>query len=158
MKMFTACNHIVDDNLFESRLCPKCYGKGFYFDINFESGKPVLSEGSDKLMQEILKILIEDKGDNIFHPEWGNEVNTRLIGTKNIEVKRTKLEVMLRNTLDYLRTVQQAEDEEWENMTNEELLGEIELIKVTPVGPTGYNIKIQVVNTAGKTVSQTFNI
>lgn len=158
VKMFRGCNHYVDDLMYEPNLCPRCYGQGYYFDISFEGGQAVLSEGSIKLQQEILKILIEEKGSNLFHKDWGNEIN-RLVGTKNTAIKKSKIEVLLKQTLDHLKAVQQGEDIAWDNMTNEEKLGDILSIDIQETNRNdGYIIKVKVSNDLGDETVHTFNI
>lgn len=158
IRMFCACTHLVDEELYDVDSCPRCYGKGYYFDVTFDGGKAVLSEGSIKLEQELLKILIEEKGSNVFHLDWGNEI-TRLVGTKNTSIKRSKIEVLVKQTLDHLKAVQHGEDAVWGNMMEEEKLGEILSIDVVETsGRDGYIIKVKISNTSGDTIVQTFNL
>lgn len=155
VKMFTACNHFVNDVYYESQICPRCYGKGFYFDIYLDTtGSPILSESSSKLQQEVLKIMIENKGDNQFHSEWGLDVNDRLVGNKNMAFMTTKIELLIRQTLQYLQRVQSGENAVWDNMSQEETLSSIDSIEVLPVGKTGYQVKIKVTNISGQTIVQ----
>lgn len=155
VKMFCACNHYVNSVKYEGSACPRCYGKGFYFDIFFDdSGYPVLSEGGAKLQQEVLKIMLEEKGQNIFHPNWGNDLTERMIGTKNLFLLDTKIELIIRQTLSYLQTVQTNENDVWDNMSSEEMLAGIKSIEIFNLGKTGYQVKIKIENSLGQVTSQ----
>lgn len=155
VKMFVACNHYVNETAYNFDNCPKCYGKGFYFDIYFnEKGQPELTNGSMKLQQEILKILIEEKGSNKFSPEWGNELFSRIVGTKNTSIMRTRIELIINETLKYLKSVQENEQETWGNMSSSEIIDTIQYIEVIPAGLDGYNIKVKLTNTADEIITQ----
>lgn len=154
VKLFCACNHIIDDEQFETDKCPRCYGKGYYFDIFFDGlGQTVLTNKSLKLQQEALKIIIEQRGNNEFHPLWGSEWNN-LIGTKNLDINKTKLEIIIRKSLEYLKNVQISERDKHDNLTDEEIIDEIEYVSVTPLGATSYNIDVKLSNKMGEIMSQ----
>lgn len=158
VKFFCACNHHVNGLTYVADECPRCYGKGYYFDIYFEGRKPVLAEGSIKLQQELLKILIQEKGENVFHPEWGNDINERIIGTKNLNITRTKIEFLLKQTIEYLKAIQLSENYIWDNMNENEIIDQISSIEVIPLDKTGYYVKIQLSNSAGEIIGQTFTL
>lgn len=155
IKMFVACDHYVNEIIYEWDKCPRCYGKGFYFDIYFnQSGEPELTTGSMKLQQEVLKILIEEKGSSIFNLEWGNELFSRVIGTKNQSIMRTRIELIIRSTLNYLKSVQENENQLWNNMMEDEIINEIEHIEILPSGLDGYHIKVKLMNSAEEIITQ----
>lgn len=155
VQFFGACNHIVDGIYYESPLCPRCYGKGYYIDIFFDiNGQAILSSESIKLQQEVLKIMIDKKYSNVFHPEWGSEIDSSFIGTKNLSINKTKVELLVRNALDLLKNIQMTENQKWSNMTEQEILDNIDYIEVTPLNKTGYYIEVIISNSAGETMTQ----
>jgi hypothetical protein len=155
VKFFNACNHIVDGKQYESAMCPRCYSKGYYLDICFDSaGLAVTSTGSIKLQQEMLKVLMDEKYKNVFHPQWGSEIYL-LPGSKNVAISKTKLEVMVRRALEYLKTVQTNEYHQYGNLTPEEILDQIEYIEIKKLGPTGWQLYIMVSNSVSEIYAQT---
>jgi hypothetical protein len=158
VKLIVACNHIVNGKTYESDRCPKCYGKGYYYDIYFDGfGQPSIAEGNIKLQQEMLKIIIDHKYHNQFHKLWGSDVNS-MIGSKNININKSKLELIIRDTLQHLRNVQISEQIKYNNITDEEILDKILYINIMPLGPTGYNIEVIISNDLGQTFVQTIKI
>lgn len=158
VKIFNACDHIVDNHKYNRVICPKCYGKGYYFDINFDtSGKSVLAEGSIKLQQEMLKVIIDKKHQNPFHPNWGSEFDY-IVGSKNINITKNKMEYIVRSALEHLRAVQLTNNKNFKNMSDEEILKDIEYIEIENLGPTGYNISVMVSNTVDEIYEQTILI
>ena len=75
MMIFNACNHKIDRVEYPALECPLCKGKGFYYDIAYDQrGRIVTCDNEIKLQQEILKILNDIKGGNLFHPNYGNNI------------------------------------------------------------------------------------
>ena len=158
IKMFNACDHIVNGQSYDLPLCPRCYGKGYYFDIHFDiSGKTVITSESNKLQQEILKIIIDEKYRNLFHPEWGSQAHN-LIGSKNANINKSKLEIIIRNALEHLKSVQINQQKQWNNLTDDEIIDQITDIEIINIGPTGYHIKVMLSNKAGEILEQSIQI
>jgi hypothetical protein len=158
VKFFVACDHLVDNRIYNNDECPRCYGKGYYLDIHFDnSGQAVLTTGSLKLQQEILKVIMDEKYKNVFHPLWGSELHD-LPGSKNLRITRVKIEMAVRSAIEYLKNVQLAEYAEFKNLTTEEILDQILYIEVTPLGPTGYSVNVVISNSVGELMSQTITI
>lgn len=154
VKIFNVCNHLVNDVKYDISSCPRCYGKGYYFDIHFDvAGEAVLASGNVKLQQEVLKILIDEKYDNVFHQEWGSKIKT-FVGSKNLNINKTKLEFIVRSALEYLKKVQMNETKNWNNLTDEEILDKIVSINITSIGQTAYNIDVVLSNEVGEIYRQ----
>lgn len=155
VKIFNACSHIVNDVQYEPQLCPRCYSKGYYFDINFEStGLATTTTGSIKLQQEMLKVLIDERNNNAFHPQWGSEIYT-IVGHKNLGITKSKLEIIIRRALEHLKTVQNNEYMQLGNLTPEEILDQILYIEINAIGPTGWYVYVVISNTVGEVYTQT---
>lgn len=138
-------------------LCPRCYGKNYYFDIFFnKKGQAVTATKSQKLLQECLKVLIDDKLGNPFHPDWGCNIEDR-IGEKNVgNINLFKVELSVREAIEYLQKLQQNNQMEFMNMHDEEMIDAIESIEVVQNGPTGYDVKIVIISTIGDLI--TYNV
>lgn len=158
IKMFNACDHIVKNKQYDPQLCPKCYGKNYYLDIHFDiNGETVLTEGSIKLQQEMLKIILDKKYMNAFHPRWGSEIDS-IIGTKNINIGKAKLEVIIRMALEHLKSIQISSNTTFKNFTDDEILKLIEHVEITPLGPVGYNVDVTITNISGEVLHQSITL
>ena len=104
VKVFNACNHVVNGERYTQDTCPLCRGKSYYKDIAFDnSGKAVLCTGEIKLQQEVLKIMDDPKGGNKFHPNWGDELianhSHAYLGSKNLPLVSSPYLVLLYSCL-----------------------------------------------------------
>jgi hypothetical protein len=158
VKVFNVCDHLVNKIQYESRLCPRCRGEGYYFDIHFDAtGAPVLATGDIKLQQEVLKILLDEKYTNPFHLNWGSDLRN-LIGTKNLAINKARIELIVRNTLEYLKSVQVNEYMTSENLTADEIIDQILFVEIKALGPTGYTVDVTFSNGVKEVYNQSINI
>ena len=155
IKIFNACDHVVNGTVYDQSLCPKCYAKGYYFDIHFDDdGSAVTTSGSLKLQQEMLKILIDEKYRNPFHPNWGSEIYT-IVGHKNLAITKARLEMIVRRALEHLKMVQSNEYMQSGTLTPDEILDRIVYVEISPLGPTGWHVYAVISNSTGQVYSQT---
>ena len=137
MMIFNACNHKIDRVEYPALECPLCKGKGFYYDIAYDQrGRIVTCDNEIKLQQEILKILNDIKGGNLFHPNYGNNIYNIGFGRKNTDVMVQRIQVMIYDALQYLRGIQINNKVLFKNATDAELLEEINEINVVQLEPT----------------------
>lgn len=156
VKLFNGCNHIVNNTQYEAQLCPKCYGKGYYFDIYFDlNGQTVTTTKSIKLQQEMLKVIIDQKYTNDFHVNWGSELQG-LIGKKKLSNIIPKLEMAIRNALIHLKSTQESNNNDFNNMNDSEILDVINYIEILPLGATGYKVNVYVTNKIGEIIEEQF--
>ena len=102
------------------RICPRCNGQGWYYDIFFNStdnlteslATPALIQGRDKLRQDVTKFLQTLYGDNKIHPLYGIGYQD-FIGTKLTPGLDTLIQIRTTTGLDYLRSlyVQQKKEQ-----------------------------------------------
>lgn len=153
VKLFNMCDHYTGNKQYKPELCPKCGGKGYYYDIFFDqAGKPQLTTGSIKLQQEMLKMINDIKGDNVFFPRWGSELHN-LVGQKITKTPGIKAKWMVVQCLEYLRTLQLVANKQFENLTDDEILLGIEQINLTNF-VTGYNIDVTISNISNEILEQ----
>jgi len=158
VKYFNACNHTVGGKTYDISICPKCAGKGWYFDIYFDkTGEVVVSEDEIKLQQEMLKVVIEHKNSNLFHEKWGSLLY-KLIGTKNSQITKNRVQVLARQAVEYLQKIQKTEYKENQTLNDKEIIANVISVDVKSVGPTGYLITILVENSTGQTYEQNIQI
>jgi hypothetical protein len=152
-RIFTQCDHFTGGKQYIVERCPKCGGKGYYYDISYDlQGHANLITGTMKLQQEMLKIINDVKGNNPFYLRWGCELHG-LIGTKQDKLTGSKLQLMVRMSLEYLRHLQLAQQEEYKNMSNDEILLGVESMDVKNY-LVGYDIDVTIKNTSNEILNQ----
>lgn len=156
IKIFNGCDHIVNKEQYLPETCPRCFGYNYYYDIALDSkGHAITCNNEIKLQQEVLKIMNDRKFGNKFHLDWGNIlVTSSIIGTKNLDITKQKIKMIVYEVLQYLKNVQINNQILFKNMTAEEILEEIVDIKVTVLGPVGYNIAVTFKNAVGEIFTQ----
>ena len=153
VKIFTQCDHFTGGKQYIVERCPKCGGKGYYYDISYDlQGQAKLVTGTIKLQQEMLKIINDVRGNNLFFLRWGSELHDS-IGTKRDKLTGSKLQVMVRMSLEYLRHLQLSQQEEYGNMTNDEVLLGVESIDIKDY-VVGYDIDVTIKNTSNEILNQ----
>lgn len=145
VKMFCQCDHYANHKQYNYEMCPKCQGKGYYYDITFDfSGNPVLATGTIKLQQEMLKIINDVKGNNRYFPDWGSTVHD-IIGSKITNMPAAKCEIAVRMSLEYLKLLQLAQNETYGNMTQDEIMLDVDNIVITQFD-RGYDLDVTIKN------------
>ena len=153
--LFTACNHIINNVHYEANLCPRCRGYSYYYDISFNDGQVVTCEGDIKLQQEVLKIMNDMKNGNKFHTDWGNAlINNSVIGSKNIKSIDQKIKIIIFETLQYLKNIQINNQILFKNMSENEIINNIQNITVQSMGISGYRVRVTFENSAGQIFTQ----
>ena len=154
VKFFTACSHVVNGTQFRYDLCPRCYGKGYYIDISFDAGgKAVVTGGPIKMQQEILKVLIDHKGSNPFHLNWGSEVYM-LPGHKQTRITKTRIELMVRDAIEHLRRLQKNEALTNKTISDNEIIKDIASMTLKRIGITNWQVDVILTNNLSEIYSQ----
>jgi len=92
----TTCDHKIGDVKFVEEDCPRCNGKGEYFDVQFDAtGDFMLVDRSRRLVQDVKKALLDQLGTNTEDPNWGSELhNARLLRDPNLIKARVRASVV----------------------------------------------------------------
>lgn len=145
VKLFHQCDHVVGGKQHAAHLCPRCLGKGYYYDISFdEAGKAITTSGQIKLQQEVLKIINDIRGDNPFFPDWGSGIHD-YIGSKASKLDRMKIGYDVRMTLEYLRELQVDAREKYNNMADNEIIQNVLSVDVDQI-IMGYDVDVKFSN------------
>lgn len=157
IKLFTACNHVINGETYSPGECPRCYGVNYYYDLTFDNeGKIITTNGEIKLQQEVLKIMNDKKGGNKFFTEWGNPIiSDGYIGSKNTHATAERIRMAVYETLQHLKNVQINNQIIFNNMTEEEIIEDIEEIYVKSIPPSGYVIGVKFTNAIDTIYEQT---
>lgn len=159
VKMFVLCNHYVDGEFYQSNKCPRCLGNNLYFDLYIDdAGITQVVDGEVKLQQELLKISIEEKGGNIFHTNWGSDLKRQLIGSKHNNAIRQKAEIMVRNSMEYLRSLQEGEQLVYQHMDPEEMLSSVESVDVVATSQVSFDISVVVRTKYNRLISFNYSV
>lgn len=153
-KIFTPCDHYTGGKQYIVDRCPKCLGKGYYYDIEFDlQGQAKLITGTQKLQQEVLKIINDERGNNLYFSRWGSEIHN-LIGSKQDRLTNSRLQIMVRMSLEYLQLLQQSAQTEYENFSSDEILLGVENIEMQSY-VVGYDMKVTLKNKSNDILEQT---
>ena len=157
VKFFTACDHQVNGTTYESPYCPRCYGKGYYLDVSFDaSGDAVTTSGSIKLQQEMLKVLLDKKGSDVFDKNFGSDIYLYL-GHKKLLITKSKLEMAVRRAIEYLKKVQENEADTNATISSEEIFDSIKYIEITAISITGWKLNVYCSNMVSEVYSQSID-
>jgi hypothetical protein len=105
-----------------------------------------------------MKISIEDKGSNPFHPSWGSEVRKMLLGLKNTNITQQKIEIFTRNFLEYLRSIQESNQLINKNMSPEEIVSSIENIEVVVTSQVSCEVRVLIRSKANELLSINYTV
>ena len=157
VKYFCMCDHYANHKQYNYDMCPKCQGRGYYYDITFDaSGNPVLATGTIKLQQEMLKIINDVRGNNQYFERWGSTIHD-IIGTKATNMPKTKCEMAIRFALEYLRLLQLMENEDYKNMADNEILLDVQSVQVDQYD-RGYDFHVTIKNQEEEILDQSIYI
>ena len=159
MMIFNLCDHVVNGEEYDVQDCPLCKGHGYYYDIAFnQKGEIELCENSIKLQQEVLKILTDIKGGNRFFPNYGNELTKDTIGKKKNATTQQRIQIALYDTLQYLKNIQINNKILFGNMSDSEIIENIENIIVKSTNSNTYKILITFTSASGEFFTQAIEI
>ena len=153
-EIFTMCDHYTGGKQYIPEKCPKCFGKGYYYDISYDlQGHAKVVTGTIKLQQEMLKIINDVKGNNIFFERWGSELHG-LIGSKKSLLTNSKLQMMIITSFDYLQMLQRQQDVTYKNMSQDEILLGVQNIEIADY-TVGFDVSVTIENESNDILSQT---
>lgn len=133
----------------KSETCPKCRGTGIVQDMVFDgTGGVKFSEGTQKLIQTVIKILITPVGDSPEDIQYGSSLDS-LIGS-TIDITTTaSIQKCIYDAIDYVIRLQSGED-----MTPEETVTGVSNISIDEdkLRPGVINITVVVIDGNGTEV------
>lgn len=130
-------------------------------DLSIDKGQLEIVTGSDKLIQDILKIAITPAGANQFSLWYGSLIAKTLIGSsldENIIVDAAKNQLTL--ALNTLQNLQSLQIQAFQKLTAGEQLAAIMNISVTrnPTDPRLFSVGIAALNRAFQRVQASFTV
>jgi hypothetical protein len=142
------CNHRVGDPLvaFVQDRCPRCLGRGWYGGLALDrSGKLIGLQSTDKLRQQVLKILTEDRRLSGYGFDYS--VLTDIIDAET--VSRVKTEII--RCADYLIQLQRRRKQRGISYPPSEEIRSIKNIKAVqnPTEPRELIVTLSVISVSG---------
>ena len=148
------CDHNLPGGKYSLNTCPRCLGKGFYFDIKFSPGGDIfLVNEVEKLLQELVKITLTSKGTNPFHGEYGSYVSDSIGKLQVKEFREGRLKQSIMDAVLRLRYLQREGIERGYKFSLKELIDKVENIEIYEIAgnPTQLGFKVKVTNVEGAT-------
>ncbi len=144
------CNHVLASGRYTLTTCPRCLGRGYYYDLKFnELGLVETTTKVEKLRQELEKATLTEV--NPFHVGYGAALLTRL-GIVSIH----SLKIIIRNdliaTVNFLKEAQTKEAAHVP-FSVDELISKIERIVVKETGPTTLTYLVEILTVSRENIS-----
>lgn len=117
--------------------------------------------GTEKLIQDILKMLLTPVGSNIFFPWYGSLLSSAMIGSPmDDQFIETAATLQINNSLQTLQSLQRDQLTSLQHVSASELLAAIKEVMVqrSIVDPTYYAISVKVLTKDLKTTTATFEV
>ena len=103
IKLKHICNHNLNTGQYILNTCPRCLGKGYYYDIKFNAtGKPIEVSLSDKLAQTLEKFVLTENND--FHSEVAINMQQWLGSSPISEIKSVIKFELSKSLMTLMRT------------------------------------------------------
>jgi hypothetical protein len=134
--------------------------KLFGGDLAIKNGDLDIVEDSDKLIQDILKLVSTQLGSNPFFPAYGSPISQALIGTSDVDFSEDIATQQLRASIDRLKDLQQDQVKNNQAVTAEELISAIQDVSVSQAAddPRYYFVNLTVINQAFQSVPVAFAV
>lgn len=145
------CMHKIGTYKFTQANCPRCQGTGFYHDLALEvTGEVKLVSGSNRLLQDVEKALVDKQGT---HPEdsaWGSQLYNA-ITRESPSLTRAQIVSSVIDALKRLRYLGQLEDMEYNLPVTEKIarqgIGDISVF-TDSIDPRRVELRVVVVSEA----------
>jgi len=138
------------------------------FDLKIQNGDLVLSssgdlaivENTDKLVQDVLKILMTKIGANTFFPWYGSPFSSSSIGNPaDAKFLQSISDSQIRSALETLQSLQREQSLS-QDLTASETLAAVRSVAVVrnQMDPTSYVVKISILTKSLKTIDTSFSV
>jgi hypothetical protein len=135
--------------------------KLFGGDLVVKNGDLDIVEDTDKLVQDVLKIVSTQLGSNPFFPAYGSPLSKAMIGTGyEEEFVEDIASQQLRSSLERLQDLQRDQIRQNQVVTPEEQIAAIENVSVVrdKNDPRYYNVNLTVISKAYRRVPVSFAV
>ena len=138
------------------------------FDLKIFRGDLLITSGdltkvidTEKLAQDVLKVLVTQVGSNPFFPWYGSLISGELIGDViDFQFIESNAEQQVESALNTIKQLQNAQQNSSQRVTAAEMLAAVRNINISrdTIDPTIFSVDVTVVSRALKQVSVDFQI
>jgi hypothetical protein len=134
--------------------------KLFGGDLVINNGDLAVVEDSDKLVQDILKLVSTQLGSNPFFPAYGSPISQALIGTSDVVFAQDVATNQLQASIERLKDLQQDQIKTSQIVTAEEQISVIKDVSIKQArdDPRYYYVNLTVINKAFQSVPISFAV
>jgi len=136
--------------------CLRCRGAYIENDFRYDTaGRAIFVENEDLLYQAALKVLLTDRGSNIYQPWYGTQLRSR-IGSKALSGVAALISEDVRQGLSRFQALQESQAK-YQTVTFKERLYTILSVEVLPHAqdPTTFMVKVVVQNASAEAIDLT---
>jgi hypothetical protein len=108
--------------------------------------------GNSKLKQDILKILLTERGNNLYSSIYGSQLQYYIGKKYDDEFIKSQIKTEIVNTLRVFQYLNKS------NTNGDEAIDTLEYLSITKVGETRFDIKFQIKTMSGNTLGLGFSI
>lgn len=134
--------------------------KLFGGDLVINNGDFAVVEDSDKLVQDVLKLVSTQLGSNPFFPAYGSPISQALIGTSDVIFAQDVAINQLQASIERLKDLQQDQIKNNQIVTAQEQISVIKDVSVKQArdDPRYYYVNLTVINKAFQSVPISFAV
>lgn len=129
--------------------------------LEIKDGKVQTVSNKEKLIQDILKMLFTQTGENKIHPWYGTPLLSRVVGNAtDPEILQTELITGIEYGLKNLKTLQELQSNDNQYVSPQELISKIVSVKVNldEVDPRRIVVNVLVTAKSNDLISESFTI
>ena len=118
-------------------------------------------EGTEKLIQDILKVCLTEAGSNPLNPGYGSYISKSLIGSVlDSNITTQVAQSQLQNSIELLKSLQEEQLKQQQVISPDEHIASILEVSINRnlTDPRLYDVKIRVVSKGFKQSSTTFSV
>ena len=153
------CTHYLSGVQYILSTCPRCLGKGYFYDVRFDAGGLIPQVWDEtKLMQELEKITLTDF--NPFHPEYGAKLKRRIGQVSRDELRAIVKRDLLAAVYNLIKYQKAEASKGTQNgyFSSRELIDRVEKVEITELSTTELAFAIYIITIHGKEVELTGKI
>ena len=135
--------------------CPKCLGRGYYYDLEWNSADGNVTQVEDlELLQELcVKAILTKIKSNKFHPEYGTSIYDAIATVSSTDYMARLLETEIEKAFGYLRYRQEMQLQVGQEMSDDELIYSVPHIDFQFIDERTLKVIMDIVAESGKDIT-----
>ncbi len=149
------CDHVVGGVRYSEETCPRCLGRGFYYDFELDAhGNVPQVFGANLLSELILKFVLTPRGSSKIHPGFGTRIPVSVASTS---LSREDVLLELRRALGLLALYQRDQISLGQTLLDEEFFAGLDDLSIE-VGDRSLDIQVKVRTRSGVSSTLSFSL